>query len=66
MEIVCILHTYDKNEVINHNFTTLNDRSPYFFFQVAPQHEAEWTPFQSHYLSKNLLASGIEPGAQEL
>jgi hypothetical protein len=24
MEISCILHTYDKNEVINHNFTTLN------------------------------------------
>jgi hypothetical protein len=24
MEISCILHKYDKNEVINHNFTTLN------------------------------------------
>jgi hypothetical protein len=24
MEISCVLHTYDKNEVINHNFTTLN------------------------------------------
>jgi hypothetical protein len=24
IEISCILHTYDKNEVINHNFTTLN------------------------------------------
>jgi hypothetical protein len=24
MEICCILHTYDKNEVINHNFPTLN------------------------------------------
>jgi hypothetical protein len=24
MEISCILHMYDNNEVINHNFTTLN------------------------------------------
>jgi hypothetical protein len=24
MEISCIFRTYDKNEVINHNFTTLN------------------------------------------
>jgi hypothetical protein len=24
MKISCSLHTYDKNEVINHNFTTLN------------------------------------------
>jgi hypothetical protein len=25
-------------------------------------HEAEWTPFQTHYFSKNLVAPGIEPG----
>jgi hypothetical protein len=25
-------------------------------------HEAEWTPFQTHYFSENLVASGIEPG----
>jgi hypothetical protein len=25
-------------------------------------HEAEWTPFQSHYFSENLVAPGIEPG----
>jgi hypothetical protein len=25
-------------------------------------HEAEWTPFQTHYLSENLVAPGIEPG----
>jgi hypothetical protein len=27
MEISCILHTYYKNELINHNFTTLNASS---------------------------------------
>jgi hypothetical protein len=25
-------------------------------------HEAEWTPFQTHYLSAILVAPGIEPG----
>jgi hypothetical protein len=25
-------------------------------------HEAEWTPFQTHYFSENLVAPGIEPG----
>jgi hypothetical protein len=47
------------------------DQSRYYFFQVAPQlysqvltstHEAEWTPFQTHCLSENLEALGIEPG----
>jgi hypothetical protein len=44
------------------------DGSRYFFFQVAPQftHEAEWTPFQTHYFSENLVATGIEPGPLDL
>jgi hypothetical protein len=25
-------------------------------------HEAEWTPFQTHYFSENLVMPGIEPG----
>jgi hypothetical protein len=25
-------------------------------------HEAEWTPFQSHYFSENMSVPGIEPG----
>jgi hypothetical protein len=29
-------------------------------------HEAEWTPFQTHYFSENLVASGIEPGPLDL
>jgi hypothetical protein len=37
-------------------------RSRYFFFQVAPQlysHEAEWTPFQTHYFSENITGNTI-------
>jgi hypothetical protein len=29
-------------------------------------HEAEWTPFQTHYISENLVASRIEPGPLDL
>jgi hypothetical protein len=29
-------------------------------------HEAEWTPFQTHYYSENLVAQGIEPGPLDL
>jgi hypothetical protein len=25
-------------------------------------HEAEWTPFQTHYFSENLVVAGLEPG----
>jgi hypothetical protein len=43
------------------------DRGRYFFFQVALQaHEAEWTPFQTHYFSENLVAPGIEPEPLDL
>jgi hypothetical protein len=44
------------------------DRSRYYFFQVAPHcnHEAEWTPFQTHYFSENLVAPEIEPGPLDL
>jgi hypothetical protein len=43
-------------------------QSRYFLFKVAPQyctHEAEWTPFQIHYFSENLVALGI-PGPLDL
>jgi hypothetical protein len=33
---------------------------------VPCTHEAEWTPFQTHYFSENLVAPGIEPGALDL
>jgi hypothetical protein len=29
-------------------------------------HEAEWTPFQTHFVSENLVAPGIEPGPLDL
>jgi hypothetical protein len=27
--------------------------------------EVEWTPFETHYFSENLLDPGIEPGTSE-
>jgi hypothetical protein len=44
------------------------DRYRYLFFQVAPQlcSEAEWTPFQTHYFSENLVVPGIESGPLDL
>jgi hypothetical protein len=42
------------------------DRSRYFFFQVLIcTREVEWTPFQTHYYSENLVAPGIESGTSE-
>jgi hypothetical protein len=29
-------------------------------------HEAEWTPFQAHYFSENVVAPGIELGPLDL
>jgi hypothetical protein len=29
-------------------------------------HEAEWTPFQTHYFSDNLVTLGIDPGPLDL
>jgi hypothetical protein len=48
-------------------FLDFLDRSCYFFYQVAPQlyYEAGWTPFQTHYISENLVP-GIEPGSLDL
>jgi hypothetical protein len=45
------------------------DQSHYYFFQAAPQLyvlKAEWTPFQTHYFSENLVAPGIEPRPLDL
>jgi hypothetical protein len=38
------------------------DRSRYFSIKqlLSCTHEAEWTPFQTHYLSENLVVPGIE------
>jgi hypothetical protein len=33
------------------------DLSRYFFLQVVPQFtQTEWSPFQTHYFSENLVA----------
>jgi hypothetical protein len=47
--------------VVNFGFL---DRSRYFPFKylLYYPYEAEWTPFQIHYFSENLVASGIEAG----
>jgi hypothetical protein len=39
------------------------DWNRYFFFQVAPQlyYEAEWTPFETHYFSENLVRRESNP-----
>jgi hypothetical protein len=43
------------------------DRSRYIFKQLlSGTHEAEWTPFQTHYFSENLVAPGIESGTLDL
>jgi hypothetical protein len=42
------------------------DRSRYFFFQLNCTHKADWTPFQTHYFSENLVAPGIEIGPLDL
>jgi hypothetical protein len=39
------------------------DRKRYFFpkYLLNCTHEAEWTLFQTHYFSENLVLPGIEP-----
>jgi hypothetical protein len=49
------------------NLSFLDQSRHYFFFQVAPHlcSEAEWTLFQTHQYSGNLVAPEIEPGTTE-
>jgi hypothetical protein len=43
------------------------DRSYFFFKQLLIcTHEAEWTLFQTHYFSENMIAQGVEPGPLDL
>jgi hypothetical protein len=44
------------------------DSSRYFSIKklLSCTHEAEWTPFQTHYFSENLVAPRIEPGPPDL
>jgi hypothetical protein len=45
------------------NLDLLN-RSRYYFYKklLSYPHEAECTPFQTHYFSESLAAPGIQPG----
>jgi hypothetical protein len=42
----------------------LLDRRRYFSIKylLSCTHEAEWTPFQTHYFSENVVEPGIGPG----
>jgi hypothetical protein len=44
------------------------DSSRFFLFQIDAQlySQGEWTQFQTHYFSENLVAQGIETGPLEL
>jgi hypothetical protein len=44
------------------------DRSRYLSIKylLSCTHKAEWTPFQTHYYSENLVEQGIEPGPLDL
>jgi hypothetical protein len=55
----CVVSTLD----IQGRILGFLDRGRYFFFKVAFSctYEAEWTPFQTHYFSENVVGPGIEP-----
>jgi hypothetical protein len=44
------------------------NRSRYFSIKqlLSCTHEAEWTPFQTHYFSENPIAPGIGDGPLDL
>jgi hypothetical protein len=44
------------------------DRSRYLSIKqlLSCTHEAEWTPFQTHYFSEDVAAPGIEPEPVDL
>jgi hypothetical protein len=44
------------------------DRSRYFSSKqlLSFTHDSEWTPFQTHNFSENLVVPGIEPGPLDL
>jgi hypothetical protein len=44
------------------------DRSRYFSFKLflSCTHDSEWTPFQTHYYSENVVAAVVEPGPLDL
>jgi hypothetical protein len=51
---VCILASLDRSPTISSKK------------HLSCTYEAEWTPFQAHYFSENVVAPGIEPGPPDL
>ena len=47
---------------VNLSFLNLEPLLFYSSSSSVRPHEAEWTPFQTHFYSENLVAPGIEPG----
>jgi hypothetical protein len=45
-------------------YSRISRPEPLLFLNFT--HEAEWTPFQTHYFSENLVQPGIEPGTLDL
>jgi hypothetical protein len=45
-------------------YSRLSRPEPVLFLPSSS--EAEWTTFQAHYFSENLVAPGIEPGPLDL
>jgi hypothetical protein len=56
-----VVSASDPPTAVNLSFL---DRSRYFSFKylLIYPHEAEWTPFQTHCYSENVVAPGIESG----
>jgi hypothetical protein len=75
-ELVCLLADTIWNEAVTgsaDNAVPLHADIPYtgaatFSFKqlLSCTHEAEWTPFRTHYFSENLVAPEIEPRPQDL
>jgi hypothetical protein len=58
-------HVVRVTDLYGRNLGFLDRSRFFFFFQVVP-HEAERTPFQTHYFSEYLVAPGIEPRPLDL
>jgi hypothetical protein len=60
--------TWSARRIPTAVFSTFQTGTATFSFKelLSCTHEVEWTPFQTHYFSENLVAPGIEPGHLDL
>jgi hypothetical protein len=47
-------------------YSLFSKPEPLLFLSSSSSIEVEWTPFQTHYFSENLVALGIEHGPKDL